>query len=468
MPKVQLQAAWTSQFAIKCIQPARSKKQEAGIVKVTSFPADPDHSSSRKQMNFQLVQELIAASDYVSANKQLHSEELKKYSGDQIYLTLESTIYDNLQRDDDFLKTIAKFERRYPESHNPAVLKYYFYCNRRKYKLALDALSCCKWPSDPMMRTALLYKRCSLEIYLHADENKTLLAPPDADCLSAPEMSIAACMMIKDEDDIILANLEHHYALGIRKFFLLNNNSADFTSDEIAHFRHSHKDALVVVTSDPVVGYYQRDKTRALCAFALAYCSACDVNIEYCLILDADEFVALPPGVGFCRLLEGVDRTVVKSIVFDLCDTYFHEDWTKIGASALYAASKTTAYNSGNIVTKNMVHVSAIGAISMGNHFLSAPELLPRNLSLAIMSGGRIIHLAYRGIDHTRRKIVNGGQAFLQISKSDNATVGSHWKKAYDDYLGRGETAISEFYKRHITQIQANAGGAKPPFRAFI
>ena len=81
----------------------------------------------------------------------------------------------------------------------------------------------------------------------------------------------AICMMVRDEADIIVQNLQHHYDLGFKKFFILDNNSTDQTAQLIMEFRNSHEDAGVFYASDYIVGHYQAVKMNSLARFAESY-----------------------------------------------------------------------------------------------------------------------------------------------------------------------------------------------------
>ena len=62
--------------------------------------------------------------------------------------------------------------------------------------------------------------------------------PEYVDRVSAPGIPDALYVgLIKDEEDIIYANLKHHYRVGFRYFVLLNNDSQDGSDEEIKRFR---------------------------------------------------------------------------------------------------------------------------------------------------------------------------------------------------------------------------------------
>ena len=64
--------------------------------------------------------------------------------------------------------------------------------------------------------------------------------------------------MVKDEDDIIYENLVWHFAVGFRKFVIVDNKSADKTLELIRKFAAETKNiATVIVMEDPIVEHNQ-------------------------------------------------------------------------------------------------------------------------------------------------------------------------------------------------------------------
>jgi Glycosyl transferase family 2 len=75
-----------------------------------------------------------------------------------------------------------------------------------------------------------------------------------------PDFNACVIMMLKDESDIIEANLRWHYAIGFRRFILCDNNSSDESLALLEAFRRYAWNAEIVIVQDPLVRYTQSDK----------------------------------------------------------------------------------------------------------------------------------------------------------------------------------------------------------------
>jgi hypothetical protein len=133
-----------------------------------------------------------------------------------------------------------------------------------------------------------LFKAIEIENYiLNLQNNKKFCSP----IISLPEDRAMLVMMIRDEEDIIAQNLKHHYALGFRKFILILNKCIDNTSYKVQQFKLQYNDAVVLTIEDPIEAYYQAGKTAAAVNFGRNYFEAIQRQVEWCFILDADEFI---------------------------------------------------------------------------------------------------------------------------------------------------------------------------------
>lgn len=84
-------------------------------------------------------------------------------------------------------------------------------------------------------------------------------------------LMILMMMMTKNEKDIIGQNLAHHYALGFRRFCIIDNASTDQTPHIIAKFRNEHPQARVAIINDAITGFYKYGKIIAAARFCEIY-----------------------------------------------------------------------------------------------------------------------------------------------------------------------------------------------------
>lgn len=69
---------------------------------------------------------------------------------------------------------------------------------------------------------------------------------------------IVLISMVKNEEDIIFENLVWHYAIGFRKFIIIDNNSTDNTKSIIEKFAAlTEKKAIVFLINDKIFEHIQ-------------------------------------------------------------------------------------------------------------------------------------------------------------------------------------------------------------------
>ena len=101
---------------------------------------------------------------------------------------------------------------------------------------------------------------------------------------------IAFIMMAKDEEDIITENLEWHYSLGFRNFYIIDHNSQDGTLAKLYAFQEKTKDiARVFITRDIHTKYEQAKRTNAAFRFIESYYP----EVKWIFAVDADEFLCV-------------------------------------------------------------------------------------------------------------------------------------------------------------------------------
>ena len=271
--------------------------------------------------------------------------------------------------------------------------------------------------------------------------------------LSIPELAACALvLMVKDESDIISQNLQHHYQLGFRRFFVLDNASTDGTAERIAAFRATHGDALVFYAYDQIVGYYQQTKMNALQAFAESYLSHETLRLDWIFFVDTDEFITccsadtLRARAAFQAVLADADKKLMvfhwvqcasERPIETLQDAYspqevFPHRWRKLDP----AVPKVSFRAHNGILTVQ------------GNHTTSAYPYAVTQAAVMAEAGFYLLHYPMRSIEQLRKKILNGGRAYEGIDSLKG--FGDHWKAYYGYLQQSGEPVLWNLLRRHI------------------
>jgi len=271
--------------------------------------------------------------------------------------------------------------------------------------------------------------------------------------VAIPELAASALvLMVKDEGDIISQNLEHHHALGFRRFFLLDNASTDDTAARIASFRAAHGDALVFCAYDPIVGYYQQTKTNALRAFAQAYLLHEQPPLDWIFFVDADEFIT-------CCAADGDrSRDAFRSTLADRDQKVMVFHWVQC-ASVKPIQSLTGDYKPQDVFDRRWHKLDpAVPKVSFragegigttqGNHITAAYPYAIGQATVMAGAGFYLLHYPMRSIEQLRRKITNGGRAYEGIGSL--ADFGGHWKQYYSWLQERGDAVLLNLLLEHI------------------
>jgi glycosyltransferase involved in cell wall biosynthesis len=91
-------------------------------------------------------------------------------------------------------------------------------------------------------------------------------------------------LIVRDERDILEANLRYHHAVGVDRFVVTDNGSTDETPEILARFA---KAGLVHVIDEPEDNYYEQERNWLT---RMARIAATELQADWVLYGDADEF----------------------------------------------------------------------------------------------------------------------------------------------------------------------------------
>ncbi len=125
---------------------------------------------------------------------------------------------------------------------------------------------------------------------------------------SRPLEEIAYVTMVRDEEDVIKENLEWHYSLGFRYFFIIDNRSRDYTRELIESFR-VRTNAIVHLLIDYSEVNNQYKNFNAAFRFIETHYD----HVQWMFPIDADEFLC--PARPLWSIIQSVD-SCVGSIIY--------------------------------------------------------------------------------------------------------------------------------------------------------
>jgi glycosyltransferase involved in cell wall biosynthesis len=253
---------------------------------------------------------------------------------------------------------------------------------------------------------------------------------------------IALITMEKNESDIIFENLVWHFALGFRKFVVIDNLSTDTTRHLIDKFAQLTKDhAQVIIMDDPIFVHIQSrittgsyDLTRSVWP-----------EVKWVFPVDADEFWS--PEQNLHNILTKIPSNI-DTISTLKTQYYASEDYSSFGKDSPFY-QKLHYRNKSFAEMKVAIKAQPNIMIMQGNHgiwkLFSYPKKF-KKLKLAnfvkVISGNNLglqmREFPLRSEEQVHSKLTNG----MKVNKlaQDKGYIGQdcglHWN-AYSDYIAK-------------------------------
>jgi hypothetical protein len=222
-------------------------------------------------------------------------------------------------------------------------------------------------------------------------------------------------LLVRDEEDILEANLEFHLNSGVDLVIATDHRSVDDTSAILERYRRA---GVAVVFREEDESYQQARWVTHMARFAFG------LGADWVINSDADEFW-WPVGGDLRSALSSIDPR------FDVVQARRADFPPVPGASEPFWVRQTYRdRESRNLLGQPLPPKVAHRArhdieVAQGNHAVHAPALGPT------LDDGRIeiLHFPLRTYAQFERKIVNGGSAYE--APGSPPVVGQTWRVAY-------------------------------------
>ena len=240
------------------------------------------------------------------------------------------------------------------------------------------------------------------------------------DLSAAPR--IVMTLLVRDEEDILVQNIEFHRALGVDHFIITDNLSRDQTPSIIQHYvRKGWASSIFEIEDD----YSQSEWVTRMARMAPQF------DADWVINSDADEFW-LPSSGSLKDIYRNVpaDADIAAS---PRCDFAYLGDvdgaWYR---QMIYR--KTVSLNHAGVPLKPKIahRASADVVVHQGNHDASGMKG-----TAAILDGLEILHFPIRSKTQFENKIRNGGAAYARNSKLPSI-FGGGWRQLYATYASEG------------------------------
>jgi hypothetical protein len=265
-------------------------------------------------------------------------------------------------------------------------------------------------------------------------------------------MRLVMTLLVRDEADIVAANIRHHLASGVDFVVATDNGSTDGTVEILEGFA---RDGVLDLRHDADDAFDQARITTAMAHLAHERFGA-----DWVLSNDADEFwvgplgrtvATTPANLLFCRR---ANRIAARE-----------DAWSFAAARHLVTAPKAEAATEllRPIPPKVLVRAADLLGLTQGCHnaeMRSARPAAARDLLIR--------HFPVRGRDHFLRKAMVGGAAYARNRRLD-PRLGAHWRRWHAEIeAGRLDALYAEVVPSRAEIDAAIAAGIVEEDRDFV
>lgn len=251
-------------------------------------------------------------------------------------------------------------------------------------------------------------------------------------------MALFMTLLIRDEEDILDANLRYHFENGVDHVIVTDNLSVDHSVEILKPYLDQ---GLVTYVYEPDNTYAQSKWVSRMAAMAH------EAGANWVMHCDADEFWVAPAEKS---LKHWFSRQLWPNIVFAPRHDFvcIEDDGNPFWQRMIYRKARSTN-PLGQPLPPKVAHRTAPNLeVAQGNHSVKGFRW-PRRKE----SDLEILHFPLRSREQYIRKIENGGKAYANNTELDQS-VGFTWRKQYTELQ---ETGTLAFVEENIVSPEALA-----------
>lgn len=250
-------------------------------------------------------------------------------------------------------------------------------------------------------------------------------------------MRLVMTLLVRDEEDIVGANIEFHLRQGVDHFVVTDNLSVDRTAEVLTSYLNR---GLVTLIFEPTDDYSQSQWVTRMARLA-----ATELAADWVVNSDADEFwMPIDEKLTLKSALAVVDKsTLAIEVPRFNCPPIGLEDAGSFASRMVYREMKSFNLLGDALPPKVCHRALADVDIGQGNHSIS------RGGKILTAEEGpmRILHYPLRSYKQFENKIVKGGAACARNTTLPQS-AGHVWRSLYSYWQERGE--LLEVYRRNV------------------
>ena len=243
-------------------------------------------------------------------------------------------------------------------------------------------------------------------------------------------MKLVMTLLVRDEEDVLAANIDYHRAMGVDFFICTDNKSEDSTPDIIRRYVDQGIAHYIYEGDD------NYDQTKWVTR--MARLAATDFAADWVINNDADEFWWPREGdlkSTFANVPENYTTLVAERHDF----VPVTDEQSDFVSDMVYR--KVVSLNTkGKPLPPKVAHrAHPEVVVPQGNHWAEVP-----GDGDCIADRVDIFHFPIRRYAQFTNKIIKGGQAYERNTSVDKK-VGDTWRKLYKEYQKNG---LVDFYRK--------------------
>lgn len=264
-------------------------------------------------------------------------------------------------------------------------------------------------------------------------------------------------MMVKNEGDIIFYNLEHHYRLGFRRFFVLNNLSKDHTENELKQFSDLYPDIQFFCKNDLQCGVSPAKKMLDLQEIFIKkfYDVPGFPEPEWAFFIDADEFLTCAVKQHddaiqqFNQQLANPDIKLLATHQI-CCASKRINEFSETGNPFKLYPHVSTHLNPLNF--KSAYRLQHNFEIQNGNQFVKDFPYQIDNIGVMAETGFFLFHFPLRSLEQYRRKLIHNYYAHRRIHLENDFMT--FWQQLYNNFEKNGDRFLVELFEKYINDCR--------------
>jgi hypothetical protein len=243
-------------------------------------------------------------------------------------------------------------------------------------------------------------------------------------------MQLVMTLLVRDEEDVLAANIEFHLAQGV-DFFLITDNKSEDTTPEIIH-KYEKQGVARYIYEDA------DDYNQSAWVTRMARLAAAEHGADWVINNDADEFW-WPHTADLKQTFSDVaaEQGIVVAPRHDFValnqetDTFFRD---------MVYRKKVSLNAIGKPLPPKVAHrADPQVEVAQGNHWATLSHEYRTAEDLI-----DIFHFPLRSYPQFTNKIIKGGQAY-ERNTTQSAKAGDTWRKLYKEYQRNG---LTDYYRK--------------------